>query len=60
MEHYITKKRRIVLGLGNFEQERSVRDQILPASAAEGRNGDGGRDGPEELGTYVGGSEAPT
>lgn len=60
MEHYITKKWRIVLGLGNFKQERSVRDKIFPASAAESRNGDGGRDDPEELGTYVGGSEAPT
>lgn len=56
----MTSEWRIILGIGNFEQERFIWNKIFHPSAAESRNGDGGRDDPEELGTYVGGSEAPT
>jgi len=58
MEYYMI--RRIILGLGNFEQERFIWNKILHTSAAESRDGNGGRDDSEELGTHVGGSKTPT
>jgi len=56
----VTKKWQIILGVGNFKQERFSWNKILYASAIESRNGDGGGDDPKKLGTHVGGSKAPT